>query len=189
MSESALKAIQFLRFGVLIGCCLVLGTFADAMATPQTTDCRGYNCIAANKNNEVFENKLRELLSVFSDDVKPPCKETNMLARRKYFTEQGWSEYQKYVAVMRQHLRAMKGRDDDTFYFSWVDGTQNYTHRYDEYSGFAAIGRVNYSSGCDEVVPGVGMFTINIAFEPQRPLAPDNVLIDSWRVQPYFADR
>lgn len=160
-----------------------------------------------------IEKRFTELLYVSSDDmdyvgVVPPVTtidicpkhrvdsegcfkivphKIDMQSRKAYFTDQGWRQYEKYVAILREKMRTV-GSDAkpqvvvlgfvrDTDWYGYLGGNQVRFRAYANLELHAA----------DTPAPANGLANVIIAFVPKKTGTSDEVLIDAWIVKPFFA--
>lgn len=161
---------------------------AECAAAEQTIQLQsGKTYVISKSDKEGFEKKILELMYVAIDDTARGSRgnhKVDMLARKQYFTEKGWGEYQTYVSKMKDSFQLSEYKGMKSVYGSLFPGTQNYERWYGDNLGFAAIGYLGYADA-DVVNYDAAVVEFNIAFTPQEPAKPESILIDTWRIHAF----
>jgi hypothetical protein len=138
---------------------------------------------------EAFEHNIWNLLAVYNYDIKTACYAPGSIkidpaARKKYFTDRGWAEYQKYAEEMKSYLR----KDPPRYAVNGIFDKQSkkYSYWFGKFSGLSSAGEFEEFLGCDTVTPGGPKFRISVKFSPTTSIDPKNTLIDTWDVEVDF---
>jgi hypothetical protein len=134
---------------------------------------------------QAFEHRIWKLLQVYNNDISSNCHESgsvkiNMSARKKYFTDNGWLEYQKYI----EEMKSLRVVDHPVYAVSGIFDTKSkkYSQWFGKYSGFSVEGNLQRWISCDEV--GFGpKFSLSLGFSRTASVDPKNILINTWLVK------
>ncbi len=138
---------------------------------------------ALEEEKQAFESHIAALTSISLDDIKRGfgVLKIDMEGRKKFFSDDGWRGYQKFVDSQKELLSSMKGKYEHPQAFGrFTTGTQIYKKTGTGHTFKAAIGFC-FSSSDDYVCEKESLsleVSVEGAFEK-----PSDMIIHSWRVQ------
>lgn len=149
----------------------------------------GVPCIGTPKFNPIpehppFENEIMRLLQVATHDLITSLWGTtkiDMEARKRFFSDEGWEQYQDYVTW---HKKILKGMEEDEkrpwhVIASLTEGSQKYTSLTNGLAEFSARGHFLYSYADDYTIKKPQFFKIEVLFSVDKKNPPD-FLIHQW---------
>lgn len=177
----SLSACIYLRTGTLVWETLTLdSTAATASARPAAAGKHDY---LQAEDRIALESRVLGLLFISADDIDRAGLSSqtaiDMQGRRKYFSEDGWQQYQKYVAAQKRRLIEAQGTSARPLkvHSELVDGTRKFKTMGDE-RDFMAEGI--FLDGADSTLSRSDAFKMHIGYAPAG--ASGEVLINTWSV-------
>lgn len=146
-------------------------------------------------NRESITATLSQLLWVGHDDLKKAPEKAgarqrqyekdDINARKKYFSEAAWQQYEGYISEQRTLLKRFGGNHMATA--NWGSGfnTMQYKPASQGMITLSADGSMYYDSQDNWCATGVPTrpFNLDVTFLPVKAGTPDNFVIDKWEVQ------
>src|SRR5688500_3063886 len=79
--------------------------------------------VCARHEFNAFECEIEKLLQVSADDTfrGEGSAPLNIEGRKKFFSEEGWRQYQAYIASQKKYLKSMPSRDNGTPWHNRAD--------------------------------------------------------------------
>jgi hypothetical protein len=173
---------------------LALITFGTAVtlitSSAEANDCpsalvNGVPCIGTAKLWPVLtplESEIIGLLYLSDGDSAKGWngERVDMLARKRFFTEEGWDQYQDYVTWHKQYLTGWEGDRKFSYHVtaSLVEGSQEYTTISTNLTKFTTKGHFHYGEGDDFTAKKPMPFKIEIVYSNIKNAS--GILIHQW---------
>lgn len=177
---TSLSVCVYLRTGTLLWEALTAEKTQVIRHIPAETDKHDYLNPA---DRELFESEILNLLFISADDIDRTSlashKPVDMSARRKYFSEEGWKDYQAYVRAQKHRLIEQQGNSTIPLKAraELVDGTRKYK-ALGSAKSFTAEGI--FLDAADTIFTRSDTFKLHIDYAAAG--ASGEVLINSWKV-------
>lgn len=152
-------------------------------AQPITPDIAAVLGLAMSEDKQPFEDKIRELLFVTTDDIHRSGfgeREVDIQERKSYFTNQGWNDYQDFLLALKTTLKE-KSTQPLNAKAEFLYGSQSYQENSEKTANFQAKGHIYYAQ-YDAYDP-IKEFEISISYSIDDMKTVSGLLIDKWDVK------
>lgn len=170
---------------VMFVLCLFVGLPVASAEEPIDADLKAALGLAMSEDNQPFEDKIKDLLFVTTDDVHRSGfgeRELDIEKRRKYFTENGWDDYQGFLLALKAALKE-ESKEPLNAHANF-DGTQSYKIQSEGPSVFDAKGQISYAR-YDAYNPLMN-FDIHISYSIEDKKNISSLLIDQWKIRFHY---